>query len=491
MSQASLLTAWNDDQIQGPLPLIVGGEWRESQSEYLAVINKWTEQEITEVSLATSRDLEDAILEGKKAESVMAALVSYERQSILEQITEGIQQHREVLVQCLMWEAGKTFKDAQGEVARLVDTFKYAAAESVRLQGEVLDLEVTPRAKGYQGFTRLQPKGLCSFITPFNFPLNLLAHKVAPAIAAGCPFIVKPASYTPISALLLGEIMMNAGLPPGAFSILPMDRQVADVMVTDDRFQFLSFTGSDQVGWNLKARAGMKPVTLELGGNAPCLVFGDSNLDQVVERLVFGAFYQAGQSCISVQRILVESKCYLELRQRLKAAVENLEYLAPHLENAFLSPLIDAREVLRLQSWIQEAVSMGAQCITGGTTVPENARVLSPCLMEGVPTTHSLWTEEAFGPVALLTPFETDDEAFALANTSRFGLQAGVFTQNQAIIQKAWRQLKTGAVIINEVPSWRVDHMPYGGVGASGLGREGVRYAIEEMSDIKLLVEKY
>lgn len=455
----------------------------------LSVMNKWTGEAEATVCLASTSDLEKAIQLGLEAESTMASMRAYERQSVLEQVTEKLQRFAEPLADCLMWEAGKTLTDAKGEVGRLIDTFKYAAAESVRLTGELLELEVTPRARHYQGMTTYVPKGLCSFITPFNFPLNLLAHKVAPALAVGCPFIVKPASATPVSALLLANILSDSDLPKGAFSVLPMTRQAADMLVTHEAFKFLSFTGSDQVGWDLKSRAGMKPVTLELGGNAPCIVFDDADIERAVQRICFGAYYQAGQSCISVQRILVSNDVYDRFKSQLVQSIERYGYADPKDESSFLSPMISEKETARLESWMHSAEQQGAKRLCGGGRVPENARVLFPSLYENVPLAHELWTEEAFGPVAVLMPFDTDEQAFDLANQSRFSLQSGLFTDKQSRIDRAWKSLDGGGVIINDVPSWRVDHMPYGGTRASGLGREGVRYAMHEMSDIKLKVQ--
>jgi acyl-CoA reductase-like NAD-dependent aldehyde dehydrogenase len=325
-----------------------------------------------------------------------------------------------------------------------------------------------------------------SFITPFNFPLNLVAHKVAPAIAAGCPFVLKPAERTPIGALIIGEVLAQTDLPRGAFSILPLDGKHADPLVRDERFKLLSFTGG-QIGWDLKARAGRKKVTLELGGNAACIVDADQTerLDRVVERLVFGAYYQSGQSCISVQRIYAHASIYDALRKRLVAAVKKLKAGDPRKRDTFLGPMIDQAAAERLQNWIDEARAAGGKLLAGGK---RNGAMLEASLLEDVPTDTKLNRLEAFGPVALLTRFEDFDEALARVNDSDFGLQAGVFTDRLSHAMRAWDVLDQGGVVINDVPSFRVDNMPYGGVKLSGVGKEGVRYAIEDMTEIKLMV---
>jgi acyl-CoA reductase-like NAD-dependent aldehyde dehydrogenase len=329
------------------------------------------------------------------------------------------------------------------------------------------------------------PIGPCSFISPFNFPLNLAAHKVAPALAAGCPFILKPASLTPIGALIIGEVLAETSLPKGAFSILPCRRDGADLFTTDDRLKLLSFTGSPEVGWALKARAGKKPVVLELGGNAACIVDEGSDIDDAVARIVFGAYYQSGQSCISVQRVMVHEKHYDEVREKLSAAVNALVHGDPKNENTFIGPMISEKEATRLHNWVQEAIEAGAVVLAGGE---RDGAMLQATLLEDVPADTNVNCQEAFGPVAILSSFRDFDAALDEVNNSDFGLQAGIFTRDIYKIQKAWDELDVGGVVIGDVPSWRVDHMPYGGVKDSGLGREGVRYAIEDMTELRLLV---
>jgi acyl-CoA reductase-like NAD-dependent aldehyde dehydrogenase len=329
------------------------------------------------------------------------------------------------------------------------------------------------------------PVGACSLISPFNFPLNLAAHKIAPAIAAGCPFVLKPASATPVGALLIGEVLAETDLPPGAFSILPCPRAAADRLVTDGRFRLLSFTGSPEVGWDLKARAGKKKVVLELGGNAGVIVDADADLEDAVSRLVVGAFYQSGQSCIKAQRILVHESIYADLRERLVAATRALVLGDPRDEATFLGPLISVADAERLEGWIRSAVARGARLLCGGG---RSGAMLEATLLENVPKDEAIVCREAFGPVSVLSSFREFDAAVDEVNDTAFGLQAGVFTRDLYKAQRAWDRLEVGAVLIGEVPSWRVDHMPYGGVKDSGFGREGLRFAIEEMTEIRLLV---
>jgi acyl-CoA reductase-like NAD-dependent aldehyde dehydrogenase len=391
----------------------------------------------------------------------------------------------EELAYALCIEAGKPIKDARGEVTRLIDTFRIAAEESVRIQGEVMNLEITERAKGYTGMYKHVPIGPCSFISPFNFPLNLAAHKVAPAIAAGCSFVLKPASRTPLGAIIMGEVLAETNLPSGAFSILPCSRDGADLFTTDERFKLLSFTGSPDVGWNLKAKAGKKPVILELGGNAACIVDNDTDLNDAIERIVFGAYYQSGQSCISVQRIFIHQDIYAEFKQRYVAKVANLIHGDPLNETTFIGPMIAESEAQRLESWVQQAVQAGAKLLCGGQ---REGAMLTATILEDAPEDSKVNAEEAFGPVSIISAFSDFDEALKRVNDSQFGLQAGVFTRDIYKAHKAWDELDVGGVVIGDVPSWRVDNMPYGGVKESGLGREGIRYAIADMTEIRLLV---
>lgn len=451
----------------------------------LEVTDKYSGEVATRVAMADTAAIDQAIAAAVTATEPMAQFPPYERQNVLNHCVKRFQERFEELAMALCIEAGKPIKDARGEVTRLIDTFRIAAEESVRIGGEVINLEIAPRAKGYRGMTKRVPIGPCSFISPFNFPLNLAAHKVAPAIAAGCPFVLKPASRTPIGALMMGEILAETNLPVGAFSILPCHRDGANLFTVDDRFKLLSFTGSPDVGWDLKARAGKKPVILELGGNAACVVDLDADLDDAVERIIFGSFYQSGQSCIGVQRIMVHETLYDEFKQRFVAATKNLVAGDPKDENTFIGPMISVSEATRLDNWIQEAREKGGSVLCGGN---REGAMLEATVLENVPLDSSICTKEAFGPVVVLSSFNDFDEVLKQVNNSDFGLQAGIFTRDLYKAQKAWDTLEVGGVVIGDVPSWRVDNMPYGGVKDSGIGREGIRYAIEDMTELRLLV---
>ena len=415
----------------------------------------------------------------------MRAMAAYERQQVLQHCVARFTERAEELALALCVEAGKPIKDSRGEVGRLIDTFRIAAEESVRITGEVLPLDISARARDYTGMWKRIPIGPCSFIAPFNFPLNLAAHKVAPALAVGCPFVLKPASLTPIGALLIAEVLAETGLPRGAFSVLPCPRSGAELFTTDERLKLLSFTGSPEVGWDLKARAGKKPVVLELGGNAAVVVEPDADLEDAVERIVFGAFYQSGQSCIGVQRVLAHEAAYSELRDRLVEATSALRMGDPKDPETFIGPMISEKEAARLDGWIQQAVAAGATLLCGGR---RDGAMLEATLLEDAPGDQAVVCQEAFGPVAVLSRYADFDAALRAVNDSVFGLQAGVFTRDLYKAQKAWDELEVGGVVIGDVPSWRVDHMPYGGVKDSGLGREGIRFAMEDMTEVRLLV---
>ena len=452
----------------------------------LDVLDKFTGKRATRVAFADAATIRKAIVAAYKAREAMAAFPPDARRDVLDHCVRRFSERQEELALALCIEAGKPIKDARGEVTRLIDTFRIAAGEATRIDGEVIELQISRRTRGYRGMVKRVPIGVCSFITPFNFPLNLVAHKVAPAIAAGCPFVLKPAAKTPVGALIIAEVLAETDLPKGAFSVLPCSNEDAGQLVTDERIALLSFTGG-LVGWELKARAGRKKVTLELGGNAACIV--DDNpgqpLDAVVERLVFGAYYQSGQSCISVQRIFAHVDVYEKLRKKLKAAVSRLRMGDPRDEEVFIGPMIDADAAQRVEQWIAAAVQGGAKVIAGGKRA---GNMLPASLLERVPHASDLYRKEAFGPVACIEPFEDFDDALDRVNDSEFGLQAGVFTGDLAHAMRAWDRLEVGGVIVGDVPSFRVDNMPYGGVKDSGLGREGVRYAIADMTEPRLLV---
>ncbi|NRA23413.1 MAG: aldehyde dehydrogenase family protein [Oleispira sp.] len=459
-------------------------------NEELEVTDKYSGEVATRVALADEVVIDQAIASAEASQEALRKMAPYERQDILNHCVKRFTERFEEMAMALCIEAGKPIKDARGEVGRLIDTFRIAAEESVRIGGEIMNLEVAPRARGYTGMYKRVPIGPCSFISPFNFPLNLAAHKIAPALAVGCPFVLKPASRTPIGALIIGEVLAETNLPKGAFSILPCSRTGAELFTVDDRFKLLSFTGSPDVGWDLKARAGKKPVILELGGNAACIVDEDADsnpgdLDDAIERIIFGAFYQSGQSCIGVQRILVHESLYDKFKQRFIKKVSLLKMGDPKDEETFVGPMISLSETNRLKSWIDEAVALGGTLLVGGK---QNGTMLEASVLEDVPDNAQLNTEEAFGPAAILSKFSDFDQALKSVNDSKFGLQAGIFTRDLYKMNKAWDELEVGGVVIGDVPSWRVDNMPYGGVKDSGVGREGIRFAMEDMTEIRLLV---
>jgi len=465
-------------------PFYLAGEPASPNAD-LEVTDKYTGEVATRVALADAATIDQGIAAAVDAAEPLRKMPPYERQAVLYHCVDRFTERFDELADALCIEAGKPIKDSRGEVSRLIDTFRIAAEEAVRITGEVMNLEISPRARGYRGMFQRVPIGPCSFISPFNFPLNLAAHKVAPAIAVGCPFVLKPASRTPIGALVIGEVLAETDLPKGSFSILPCRRDGADLFTTDDRLKLLSFTGSPGVGWDLKARAGKKKVVLELGGNAACLVDQDADLEDAVNRLIVGAFYQSGQSCIGVQRIIVHASIYEDLKERLVTATKKLVAGSPKDEQTFIGPMIAESEAQRLESWIEAAVAAGGKVLCGGN---REGAMLEATLLEEVPKNQTLCTAEAFGPVAVLSQFTDFDQALAEVNNSDFGLQAGIFTRDIYKIQRAWDELEVGGVIIGDVPSWRVDNMPYGGVKDSGLGREGIRFAMEDMTELRHLV---
>ncbi|MEP6897162.1 MAG: aldehyde dehydrogenase family protein [Rhodanobacter sp.] len=458
----------------------------QSSKTLLDVLDKYSGKLATRVAVPDGNAVEKAIAAAVRASGPMREFKPWARRDVLQHCARRFTERRDELAEVLCIEAGKPIKDSAGEVTRLIETFEIAAGESVRSNGETLNLELAGRLDGYHGYTKRVPIGPVSLITPFNFPLNLVAHKVAPAIAAGCPFVLKPSEKTPIGALVIGEVLAETDLPRGAFSILTLDGGHANPLVEDERFKLLSFTGG-QIGWDLKARAGRKKVVLELGGNAACIVDADQGpkLDNVVERLIFGAFYQSGQSCIGVQRIFAHDDVYEALRKRLVAATRKLKAGNPKNRDTFVGPMIDEAAAERLHDWIAEARKAGGKLLCGGN---RKGNMLEATLMENVPRAAKVNRMEAFGPFALLARFSEFDDAIAMVNDSDYGLQAGIFTDRLDHAMRAWNELEQGGVIVNDVPSFRVDNMPYGGVKLSGLGREGVRYAMDDMTELRLMV---
>ncbi|MCU4379318.1 aldehyde dehydrogenase family protein [Acinetobacter haemolyticus] len=469
-------------------PLYVAGK-AVSTGQWLEVQNKYQQTVFARVAVVDDKVLEKAIVASVKAEVEMAALKPYQKQKILLHCVKRFNELRDELTEILIAEGGKPRNAASAEVERLINTFQLAADAVTQIdEGRVLPLAVTPAAARYRGMVKQVPIGAVSLISPFNFPLNLVAHKIAPAIAAGCPFVLKPASLTPISALKIAEVLAETDLPKGAWSILPCERQAADILVTDDRFKLLSFTGSDQVGWDMKARAGRKKVTLELGGNAAVLIDADTVVDDaLIDRLIGAAYGHAGQICISVQRILIHADIYTEVKKKLLAKLKKIKADDPTLSTTLVGPMIKSAEATRLKKWIDKAEKKGAKILIGGNL---HGVLLEPTLLENVDAKLEIYKDEAFGPVAILEKFKNFEQGIATINQSRFGLQAGVYTQSLNHMLYAWDHLHVGGVIINDVPTFRVDNMPYGGVKDSGLGREGIHAAIRDMQEERLLVIK-
>lgn len=472
-------------KLKDTYPLYLNNKAVQPNSD-LEVTDKFTGEVAFRTALATPDVIEEAIAGAVRAAEPMARLASYERQGVLDHCVSRFRERFDELAYALCVEAGKPIRDAEGEVIRLIDTFRIAAEESTRNYGEVQPLDISERAKGYMGMWKRVPIGPCSFISPFNFPLNLAAHKIAPAIAIGCPFVMKPASLTPLGAIIMGEVLAECDiLPEGAFSILPTSRDGADLFTTDERLKLLSFTGSPGVGWELKAKAGKKKVVLELGGNAAVIVDRDADLDHALERIIFGAFYQSGQSCIGVQRIIIHEDIYDTFKAMLVEKTRSLVAGDPKDRDTFIGPMISEQEAARLKGWIDDAVEAGATLLCGGE---RKGNMLEATLLENVPRDADANREEAFGPLANLSQFSEFSEALDQVNDSKFGLQAGIFTRDLHQVLDAWDRLEVGGVVINDVSSYRVDNMPYGGVKESGLGREGIRFAMEDMSEIRNLI---
>ena len=450
----------------------------------LDVIDKFSGEVIGAVPLADRAAVERAIATVAGATKVMAAFPPHRRRAVLAHVAQRLAERKEELARLLARAAGKPLRDGRVEVERTVAIFTLAAEEAVRIGGEVLPVARDERTAGARAMTKRVPVGAVSLVTPFNFPLSLVAHKVAPAIAAGCPFVLKPSEQTPLSARVLGELLAETDLPREAWAIVVCAVEDAAPLVEDPRLALLSFTGSS-VGWALRARAGKKKVVLELGGNAACVVDADQDVAKILPAIVRGAFGQAGQSCISVQRLIVHRSKIDALRAGLVAAARALRIGDPKDEATDLGPMIDAASAERLAGWVHHARDAGAAVLTGGD---REGAMLTPTVVEGVPAGAPLRDEEAFGPVVLLEAFDGFAEALAKVNDSRFGLQAGVFTNDLAHAMAAWDTLEVGGVIVGDVPTFRADAMPYGGVKDSGVGREGVRAAIADMTEERVLV---
>ncbi|MBI1741023.1 MAG: aldehyde dehydrogenase family protein [Acidobacteriales bacterium] len=428
---------------------------------------------------------EAAIAASVKAFGTTRRLPAFERQRVLRQIATSIQERKEEFSRILAQEAGKPIKSARIEVERAAFTFNIAAEETVRSYGEYLPLDWQQSTAGRWGIVRRFPLGPIAGISPFNFPLNLVAHKVAPAMAAGCSMVLKPAPQTPLSSLLLAEVVQQAGWPDGGLNVLLLSNEDSDLLVTDERIKLISFTGSAAVGWAIKNKAGKKKVVLELGGNSGVIVHSDCDLNYAAERCVTGGFAYAGQSCISVQRILVEHSVYGKFTDLLLAGVSKLKVGDPLDESSDLGPLIRESDAIRAADWIQEAVRGGARLLCGGK---RKGTMLEPTVLTGTRPDMKVNCQEIFAPVVTVEPYNDFASALKEANNSPYGLQAGLFTRDAKLIFQAYEELEVGGLIAGDVPTFRVEHMPYGGIKDSGLGREGLRDSIQEMTEPKLLV---
>ena len=434
---------------------------------------------------ATEAQYEEAVTAAVDAFEHTRVLPAYERGRALREISAGIKARREEIGRILAMEAGKPIRDALVEVDRASLTFRLGAEEAERMYGETIPLDLLPSSKGRMGITRRFPIGPVAAISPFNFPLNLAAHKLAPAIAAGCSIVLKPPSKDPLTMLTVAEIVDSVGLPPGAVSILPMTRELGDRMVADERFKLLSFTGSPSVGWRMKERAGKKKVVLELGGNAGVIVDKSADLDWAVKRCVIGAFAYSGQVCISVQRMYLHEDIRAAFLERFTAAVAALKVGDPLHADTDVGPMVDDGQAQRTKRWVDEAVQLGGRVVAGGTA---SGAYFAPTILENVPVEAQVCSNEAFAPLVVVFGFSDFDDAIRQVNDSSFGLQTGVFTNDLANAWAAFNELEVGGVIVNDIPTYRIDHMPYGGVKDSGLGREGLRWSIEDMTELRIMV---
>jgi len=465
----------------------INGRWLPT-TETLPIHSPWSGEAVGEVSLAGPEEWDAAIVAAQAAARVLKTWSSQERRQLLEALAAGVRAERDEFVRTIVAEGGKPVVYARAEMARGLSTLTLAAEEAERIGGEVLPLDLIQAATGRWGITRRFPVGPILGIAPFNFPFNLVAHKVAPALAAGNPIIIKPASATPLTALKLAEVYEEVGGPPGGLQVLPSRTELAERAVGDDRLKVLSFTGSAAVGWHLKNQAGRKKVILELGGNAACIIDADADLKRAARRTAIGAFAHAGQVCIAVQRVLVHQQVFEEFARIFQNTIaREIAVGDPAWEETVVGPFIDQVAAVRVRAWVTEAQEAGAQILTGGLG---EGNLMPPTVLTQVTRNMKVWQEEIFGPVATLTPFADFDAALELANDSIYGLQAGVFTDTLSHAWRAFETLEVGSVILNDAPVFRVDHMPYGGVKASGLGREGVRYAVEELTEIRLLALK-
>lgn len=463
---------------------LIGGEWRAGKTT-LEVKNPYNSDIVGATSLADEKDINDAIQAAALAFEETRKLPGFKRSEILGNIRDDIRKRSEEFARMITLEAGKPITDSRAEVERAIGTFQLASEESKRISGEYIPLDISERSKNRMGIHKHFPIGPVLGISPFNFPLNLIAHKVAPALAVGNPIIIKPSAKTPLTALLLGEVISRSGWPSGGFSVFPCASTLAEKMAADERFKMLTFTGSAEVGWRLKQIAGKKRVTLELGGNAGAIIDSGENLDYVVKRCIVSAFSFSGQICISLQRLFINNKIYDDFLSSFVDAIKTLKKGDPIDEDTRLGPMIDEQAARRIESWVNEAVREGAALVAGGG---RSGAFYESTVIANTTPRMKLNKNELFAPAVTVAKHDVFEDAVKRLNESAYGLQASIFTNNVRHIFYAYEHLEVGGVIVNDAPSFRSDNMPYGGVKESGIGREGVRYAMEEMTEPKLLV---
>ena len=467
-----------------PKKNLVGGEWRGSQ-DVLEVKFPYDGSIVGAVSMATADDMEDAMARAAAGFEITRRLPSYRRSEILQNIRRLMQERFDEIVEAMILEGGKNRKTAVGEASRALQTILVSAEEARRLGGEMFSVDWTPAGENRQGFTRRAAIGAALGITPFNYPVNLACHKIGPAIAAGNPIIIKPAEKTPLSSVILAEIVLEAGYPPQAFSMLNAWGPDTEMMVTDPRIAMISFTGSAAVGWMLKSKAGQKKVTLELGGNAGVIVHEDADLKLAASEAAAGGFANAGQNCISVQRLLIQRGVFEEFTDLFVNEVKALKVGDPRDADTDVGPMIALRDAERAEAWVAEAQKAGASVLHGGA---REGTMFQPTVMTDTAPDMKVNCDEVFAPVVTVSRYDAWDDAIAVVNDTAYGLQAGVFTRDVKRIMDAWERIDVGGLQVNSASTFRVDHMPYGGVKASGYGREGVKYAIEEMTELRLMV---
>ena len=468
--------------------ILLGGQ-RVKTDNLVEIRYPYTQEVIARVYFASEREALKAVEIAKEGAKQMAKLTPYERYKILMRAAQILESKAEEFARSLVLEVGKTIREARTEVQRAIQTLIFSAEEAKRIGGEVIPIDAHPNGVGKFGFYIREPVGIVSAITPFNFPLNLSMHKVAPALACGNAVILKPSERTPITPLMLGEILLEAGLPPSAISVLPGFGDVGKVITTHPDVRVVSFTGSKRVGEIIARQCGIKKLVLELGSNSAIVLHEDGDLEKAVQKTVLGGYAIAGQVCISVQRVFVHRSRFDQFLERLVSEVEKLKVGDPMQEDTDVGPMISISEVERIQGWIDEALQAGSKLIVGGVSCGDRiSTVLSPTVVSLVPTNAKLFKEEAFAPVVVVNPYDTVEEAIELVNDSEYGLQTGVFTKDLNTAWKFIRGIKAGGVLINEGPNFRVDHMPYGGVKSSGIGREGPKYAVEDYTETKMVI---